>query len=190
MSEQSSSIKHHFPPRVLLILPFVVFAFVSLTVGFVASKSKMLSYKTPFFHLFFSDVLHMKAWLISAALVLGLGQLLTASRMYALLRFPPQGHFYNVVHRWSGRVAILLTLPVAYHCIFLLGFGTYSTRVYVHSLLGSSLYGAFLAKMLIVRTKGFPGWALPIAGGVLFSILLGLWLTSAFWFFSTFGIGL
>jgi len=107
-----------------------------------------------------------------------------------LLRFPPKGRFYNVVHRWYGRVAILLTLPVAYHCIFLLGFGTYSTRVYVHSLLGSSLYGAFLAKMLIVRTKGFPGGALPIAGGVLFSILLGLWLTSAFWFFSTFGIGL
>jgi hypothetical protein len=44
--------------------------------------------------------------------------------------------------------------------------------------------------MLIVRAKGFPGWALPTAGGVLFSILLGLWLTSAFWFFSTFGIGL
>ena len=49
---------------------------------------------------------------------------------------------------------------------------------------------AFLAKMLIVRAKGFPGWALPIAGVVLFSILVGLWLTSAFWFFSTFGIGL
>ncbi len=110
--------------------------------------------------------------------------------MYALWHFPPQGRFYNVMHRWSGRVAILLTLPVAYHCIFPLGFGTYSTRVYVHSLLGSSLYGAFLVKMLIVRVKGFPGWSLPIAGGVLFSILLGLWLTSAFWFFNTFGIGL
>lgn len=72
----------------------------------------------------------------------------------------------------------------------MLGFGTYSTRVYVHSLLGSSFYGAFLAKVLIVRAKGFPGWALPIAGGVLFSILLGLWLTAAFWLFSNFGIGL
>jgi hypothetical protein len=84
----------------------------------------------------------------------------------------------------------MLGQPVAYHCIFLLGFGTYSTRVYIHSLLGSSFYGAFLAKVFIVRAKGFPGWALPIAGGVLFSILLGLWLTSAFWFFSAFGIGL
>lgn len=190
MSEQSGFIKPNFPRRVLLILPFVVFALVSLTVGFVASRTNGLAYKTPFFHLFFSDVLHMKVWLVTAALVLGLGQLLTASRMYALLRFPPQGHFYNIMHRWSGRVAILLTLPVAYHCIFMLGFGTYSTRVYVHSLLGSSFYGAFLAKVLIVRAKGFPGWALPIAGGVLFSILLGLWLTAAFWFFSTFGIGL
>jgi Family of unknown function (DUF6529) len=82
--------------------------------------------------------------------VLGLGQFLTAARMYELLRFPPQGRFYNVVLRWSRRLAILLTLPVAYHCIFLLGFGTYSTCVYIHSLLGSSFYGAFLAKVFIV----------------------------------------
>ena len=190
MSEQSGFIKRNFLRRVLLILPLVLFALVSLTTGFVASRTNRLSYKTPFFQLFFSDVLHMKVWLLTAALLLGLGQLLTASRIYGLLHFPPQGHFYNIVHRWSGRVAILLTLPVAYHCIFMLGFGTYSARVYVHSLLGSSFYGAFLAKVLIVRARGFPGWALPIAGGVLFSILLGLWLTAAFWFFSNFGIGL
>jgi hypothetical protein len=94
------------------------------------------------------------------------------------------------VHRWSGRTAILLTLPVAYHCIFMLGFGTYNARAYIHSLLGSFLYGALAAKVLIVRSNGFRGWALPIAGGVLFSILLGLWLTSGFWFFSTFGSGI
>ncbi len=87
MSEQSSSIKHHFPPRGLLIHPFVVFAFVSLTVGFVANKIKMSSSKTPFFHLFFSDVLHKKAWLISASLVLELCQLLTASRI-CIVAFP------------------------------------------------------------------------------------------------------
>jgi hypothetical protein len=31
---------------------------------------------------------------------------------------------------------------------------------------------------------------LPIAGGLLFSTLLRLWLTSALWFFSTFGVGI
>jgi hypothetical protein len=176
--------------RVLIVLPLALVAFVAITVGFVASKTVRQPYETPFFHLFFSDTLHMKAWLITASLLLALGQLLTASRIYEVLRFPPKGRFYHVVHRWSGRTAILLTLPVAYHCIFLLGFGTYDARAYIHSLLGSLLYGTVLAKVLIVRSSGFRGWALPLAGSVLFSILLGLWLTSAYWYFSTFGAGI
>ena len=95
------------------------------------------------------------------------------------------------VHRWSGRLAILLTLPVAYHCIFLLGYGDYSTRVQVHSLLGSVIYGAFIAKVLVVRGGSrFPGWVLPLAGGTLFAILLGLWLTSSLWFFRNVGVGI
>ena len=65
-------------------------------------------------------------------------------------------------------------LPVAHHCIFLLGFGTYDLRVYIHSILGSIVYGVFIAKGLLVRSRRFPGWALPIAGGLLFSTLLGL----------------
>ena len=175
--------------RIHLVLPLLLFAFVALIVGFVASKTVRQPYEIPFYHLFFSDTLHLKAWLITAVLLLSLGQLLTASRIYEVLRFPPKGRFYHVVHRWSGRAAILLTLPAAYDCIFLLGFETNDTRVYIHSLLGSCLYGAFVAKVLIVRSNGFQGWALPLAGGVLFCILLGLWLTSAFWFFGTVGIG-
>ena len=54
----------------------------------------------------------------------------------------------------------------------------------------SSFYGAFSAKVLIVRTSGYPGWALPMAGGVLFPILMVLWLTSAFWLFGTHGVSL
>src|SRR5260370_23470316 len=103
---------------------------------------------------------------------------------------PLRGAFYTVVHWRTGRTAIVLTLPVAYHCIFKLGFGIENSRVYIPSLLGSSVYGVFLAKVFIVRAKGFPGWALPVAGGVLFLILLGLWLTSALWFFRKFGMGI
>src|SRR5437660_9731071 len=114
----------------------------------------------------------MKARLVAAASVLACGQFLTAARIYELLGFPPKGRFYHVVHRWSGRAAILLTLPAAYDCIFLLGFETNDTRVYIHSLLGSCLYGALVAKVLVVRSKGSQGWALPLAGGVLFCILL------------------
>ncbi len=178
------------PTRAWLAIPALAFALVALTVGLVARQTVQSPYSTPFFHLFFSDTIHMKVWLVTLALALGLGQLLTASRIYELLRFPPPGRFYHLVHRWSGRTAILLTVPVAYHCIFLLGFGTYGLRVYVHSLLGSAIYGALMAKVIIVRSSRFPGFALPVAGGILFSIVLGLWLTSALWFFRTAGVSL
>jgi hypothetical protein len=173
-----------------LVRPLLVFASVALVIGFVASRTDVQPYKTPFFRLFFSDPLHMKAWLTTAALLLGLGQLLTAAGIYGKLRFPPEGRLYPLLHRWSGRAAILLTLPAAYHCIFKLGFGTYDARAFIHSLSGASFYGAFFAKVLIVRTSGYPGWALPMAGGVLFAILMVLWLTSAFWLFGALGVGL
>jgi len=167
-----------------LAVPLAVFALITLTVGLVARQTVREPYATPFFHPLFTDVLQMKAWLVTAAVVLACGQLLTAARIYELLRFPSKGRFYHSVHRWSGRVAILFTLPVAYHCVFMLGFGTHSPRVLIHSLLGSALYGVFVAKVLIVRSTRFAPWVLPVAGGLLFSVLLGLWLTSALWLFT------
>src|SRR4030095_10299700 len=167
-----------------LAVPLMVFALITVTVGLVARQTVRESYATPFFHPFFTDTLQMKAWLVTAAVVLACGQLLTAARIYELLRFPPKGRLYHPVPRWSGRVAILLTFPVAYHCVFLLGFETHSPRILIHSLLGSALYGAVVAKVLIVRSTRFAPWVLPVAGGLLFSILLGLWLTSALWFFT------
>ena len=167
-----------------LAVPLVVFALITVTVGLVARQTVREPYATPFFHPFFTDTLQMKAWLVTAAVVLACGQLLTAARIYELLHLPTNGRFYHSAHRWSGRAAILLTLPAAYHCIFLLGFGTRSPRVLIHSLLGSALYGAVVAKVLIVRSTTFAPWVLPVAGSLLFSIVLGLWLTSALWFFT------
>ncbi len=178
------------PSPAWLALPFLVFALVAVTVGLVARQTIRSPYATPFFHLFFSDPLHMKVWLATAALILGCFQLVTAARIYDLFHFPPKGRLYALVHRWSGRTAIALTVPVAYHCIFLLGFQMSDPRVYAHSLLGSSFYGAFLAKVLIVRLDRYAAWVLPVAGGLLFTILLGLWSTSAAWFLSTYGPGL
>ncbi len=184
MSERLSLKKRNGANPAWLALPLVVFALITLTVGLVARRTIRTPYSTPFFDLFFSDTLHMKAWLVTAAVILACSQLLTAARIYEVLRIPPKGRLYHSVHRWSGRAAILLTLPVAYHCVFLLGFGTHSPRVLIHSLLGSALYGAVVAKVLGVRSSRFAHWVLPVAGGLLFSIFLGLWLTSALWFFT------
>ena len=71
---------------------------------------------------------------------------------------------------------------MAYHCLWSLGFQDTDTRVLAHSLLGCAVYGAFATKVTIVRSTGLPGLALPVAGGFMFAMLIGAWLTSALWF--------
>ena len=162
-----------------------VFVLSFLTIRLLAGSSAGGYPAPPFFHLFFSDTIHMKAWLATGAITLALFQALSAARIFALFHWAPSGRFWGRMHRISGYLAILLTLPLAYHCIFLLGFDTTTPRVAVHSVLGSAFYGAFLVKVILVRSRGFAGWALPVAGGLLFAILLGLWLTSALYFFGS-----
>lgn len=156
MSESIDGGGRRSPGPRLLVRPLLLFASVALVIGFVAVRTDVEPYETPFFRLFFSNTLHMKAWLTTAALLLGLGQLLTAARIYEKLRFPPEGRLYPLLHRWSGRAAILLTVPAAYHCIFKIGFGTYDARAFIHSLLGASFYGAFSAKVLNSAHKRLP----------------------------------
>jgi Family of unknown function (DUF6529) len=60
---------------------------------------------------------------------------------------------------------------------------------HAHALLGSTFYGAFAAKILIVHVHRYPSWVLPTAGGLLCAILIGAWYTSAVWFFQQVGVG-
>jgi hypothetical protein len=172
----------------LLPLAFMVAsatAEVALTQGWVFWPTSIPTYSFGF-----SNFTHMKIWVSSAALALAVLQLVWAARMYRLVRFPPGGRFYNLIHRWSGRVALLLTLPVAYHCLIIAGQTPLDARVLTHMVLGAFFYGVVVAKILIVRRPGLSGWLAPIAGGLLFTILLGLWLTSVPWFVQTYGLSL
>jgi hypothetical protein len=159
-----------------------------LTVGIIA-RTQQDSSPEGYFELFFSDPIHLKAWFATTAGILALVQLVTAVWMFRLLPLE-RSRWINVVHRGSGRLVFLATIPVAYHCIFKLGFQTGEDRVFVHSLLGSAFYGAFAAKILIVRMKRYPVWVLPAAGGLLFTTLILVWYTSALWFFSLVGEGI
>jgi Family of unknown function (DUF6529) len=138
------------------------------------------------FTLFFSSTISMKVWLGSLAVALALVQVLSALWVYGKLpaRAPA---WAGTVHRISGRLAFIASLPVAYHCLWSLGFQDTDTRVLLHSLLGCAVYGAFAAKVTIVHSKGLPGLVLPIAGGIMFAVLVGTWLTSAFWFIDSRG---
>src|SRR4051812_12503902 len=130
----------------------------------------------------FTDTITMKVWLASAAALLAVVQLLSALWMYGRLPLGAAPGWVGGAHRISGRLAFLISLPVAYHCLYQLAFQDSSARVLAHSLLGCAFYGAFATKVVIVRSRSLPGIALPIAGGLLFTILIGIWLTSGLWF--------
>jgi len=133
----------------------------------------------------FSSTGAVKSWLATTALLLALVQLVSALMMYGRL---PGPSWSAALHRWSGRAAFLVAVPVAVHCLYALGYQTYETRVMWHSLLGCFFFGAFSAKMLLLRWERLPGWLLPIVGGLVLTALTIIWLTSALWFFRTFGV--
>jgi len=145
----------------------------------------------PLFNLGFSSMLPMKAWLTTAAAALLAVQLVTALWMWR--RLPGAGRppsWVAPLHRWSGTAAFVTTLPVAFHCLWSLGYVTSSARVAVHGFFGCVFYGAYAAKMLSLRLRGVPGWALPVLGGTVLGSLVMLWLTAALWFFTRSGIPL
>ena len=136
----------------------------------------------------FSSPMAVKAWLATVVVVLALFQLLSALIMYG--RIPGVGtpSWIGPVHVWSGRLAVLVSVPVAVHCLYALGFQSSDIRVLVHSVLGCLFYGVFVTKMLLLTRKGSKGWATPVAGGLLFMTIVLVWLMSALRFFQTRGL--
>jgi hypothetical protein len=134
----------------------------------------------------FTSTIAAKAWFATAAIVFAIVQVTTGARIFGhLQRFVPIGRPHvNRVHRWSGRLAILCTLPVAFHCIFILGFKTTDARVLVHSIAGSLVYGVVAVKVFFVHDDDHPRWTLPLVGGTLFAVLATLWGTGSLWYFT------
>jgi uncharacterized protein DUF6529 len=139
----------------------------------------------------FSSTIAAKVWLASAAGVLAIVQVSTGARIFGKIKrvvpIPPP--YVNRIHRWSGRIAVLLTLPVAFHCIFILGFQTSSPRVLIHSILGSLVYGFIAVKLFFVHDRDHPRRTLPAVGSAVFLTLAGLWVTSALWYFTNVRFG-
>jgi len=136
----------------------------------------------------FSGPQEVKAWMASVAALLALVQLGSALVMYGRIRGISAPPWLSALHRWSGRAAFLVAVPVAMQCLYALGFQAYDLRTLVHSLLGCLFFGAFTVKMLVLTRSGLPGWALPVLGGTVFAVLVAVWLTSALWFFTTVGV--
>ena len=162
-----------------LAVPLLASALVALSAGLLARHQPR---SKGYFRLFFSDPVHLKAGFASAAVALACFQLFSAAWIFRKLPWA-RPRWIGRAHRWSGRLALLCTLPVAYHCIFKLGFQRPDGRVLAHSLLGCAVYGAFAAKVTIVRLHRFAAPVLPLAGGLLFAVLVGVWYTSSVWLY-------
>ena len=129
----------------------------------------------------FSSGLAVKSFLATIAIVLAVVQTVTAMALFGRIRLT--GAWVGALHRWSGRLAVAVTVPVAVHCLYALGFQSYDTRTLVHSLFGCFFYGAFVVKMLVLTRDDSPKWALPLMGGLVLSGLTALWMTAALWFY-------
>jgi hypothetical protein len=50
------------------------------------------------------------------------------------------------------------------------------------------VFGAAAVKVAAVRAKRAPGWFLPVAGGLLFTLFVAAILTSAGWYYANYGL--
>jgi Family of unknown function (DUF6529) len=137
----------------------------------------------------FPSMKAMKAFLATVAVGLVVVQIASALAMFGRLPFlKTTPTWVPFLHRWSGTVAFVVSLPVAYHCLWALGLQTTQTRPLVHGLFGCAFYGAMTTKLLGLRAKRMPPWAIPLFGSLLVLTLTAVWLTSALWFYTAFDI--
>ena len=137
----------------------------------------------------FQTVVDMKVVLSMVIGVLAVLQVIGALWIYGRLGIEAPS-WVGKVHRLSGTIVLVLAAFVAYHCLWTQGMPTgtlengenVSTRTVVHGVLGCAVLGAAVAKVVAVRSRRAPGWFLPVAGGVLFSLLVASVLTSAVWY--------
>jgi Family of unknown function (DUF6529) len=143
--------------------------------------------------LFFSSQLRMKVWLGFVAGILAIYQIVSAEMIYGRIKLSTFPKWLVDSHRLSGLGAFLFSLPVAYHCLWSIGFdfgSGHDLRVWAHSIAGLLFYGAFVTKLFVIRVKGLPDKVLPIAGGILFTALMIAVLTSVTYGFVNGGFGL
>lgn len=139
--------------------------------------------------LWFSTVIGMKVAISLLVGVLAVGQVIGALWLYGKLGIRAPS-WLGAAHRISGTIALLLVVFVGYHCLWALGLESgvtadgyhVPTRTVVHGIVGCAVFGAVVVKIVAVRSRRAPGWFLPVAGALLFTLLVAAVLTSAAYF--------
>ena len=166
-----------------VLLPVFIGAVVAVAMGVYGAnhRGKSIVFEVSGFE----NLVVVKTWLTVGATVFAIVQGISALVMYGRIKRVTAPSWIGGLHRWSGRAAFFLAVPVAVFCLYGIGFQHHTVRVLVHSLLGCLFFGVFTVKMLVLTKRGVAGWVLPVLGGLAFATLVGLSLTSAVWYFST-----
>ena len=169
----------------VLVIPALAGCLVALTLGIYGRLHSPTGVAVDVIG--FSSPGTVKAWLATVAVLFAVVQVVSSLVMYGKISWITAPSWIGTLHRWSGRIAFIVTVPVAVHCLYALGFETFNLRVIVHSIAGCLFFGTFTVKMLALTRKGMPSWVLPVFGGLAFALLVVIWFSSAFWFFSIVG---
>ncbi len=167
---------------VRLLVPVVIGCLVSVSLGVYGDshKGKSIVFQVSGFE----NLIRVKSWMAAAVALFALIQVGSALVLYGKIRGVTAPSWIGAVHRWSGRLAFFTAVPVAVFCLYGIGFQAYDTRVLLHSLLGCLFFGVFITKMLMLTRQGLAGWVLPVLGGLVFTVLIGVCLTSSLWYFA------
>jgi hypothetical protein len=84
------------------------------------------------------------------------------------------------LHRWGGRLAIVLAALVAYFCMVDIGAPTDPMRVAVHAWFGASSFAALGIKLALIRFRPTVAYdAAPWLGRYIVFAFVVIWITSA-----------
>ena len=82
------------------------------------------------------------------------------------------------VHRWSGRVTLLLAAFVALACLVGPAGVTSPTRVLLHSVVGSAVLAVLALKFALLKLTRSGDRLLPLVGSLTFLSFAAVWATS------------
>lgn len=178
------------PPQKSLAIPLAAFAAGAVVAVLLGTFGRLHDQTTSgLTTLWFDTVIAMKVAVSTVIGVLAIGQVVGALWLYGKLGIRAPS-WLGTAHRISGTIALLLAVFVGYNCLWALGLQIGTTedgydvpvRGVVHGVLGCLVFGAVVVKVVAVRSRRAPGWFLPIAGGLLFTLLIVAVLTSAGWY--------
>ena len=118
--------------------------------------------------------------------------LLTFSQFYTMesvLGHLPRGRIkmrsMMKVHRWGGRIAILLAAVIAFFCIVDVGAPREPLRVLVHIVAGSLAFALLGIKFALIRWRPYLAYdTAPWIGRIVAVCFVAIWITSGLAYFS------